>query len=238
MNSEKEAVKAFGVKCSFPFVIYKLNQKFIHLKTSTSSETCTTPDNIILSQRNRNPVKIYIVKVRANSNNVVAIGFFFSEFEALVEARNIHLLIHGLLSCKMPTTIAHCSNTVPDERPGNDSRPDYKVDIYIPDYGYNYTNVYGEMKPTVNMLYKFTELACIQIPTKKSDLLNFIGHLNKLAFILSVHKNDCVPLESNLGGHPQDLYGVQSVENNAAAPGPSEYLNEPVFNPTQVDEYD
>ncbi|ORE03575.1 hypothetical protein BCV72DRAFT_337877 [Rhizopus microsporus var. microsporus] len=118
----------------------------------------------------------------------------------------------------MPTTIAHCSNTVPDERPGSDSRPDYKVDIYIPDYGYNYTNVYDTHKE----IGPFEQ----------------VGHLNKLAFILSVHKNDCVPLESNLGGHPQDLYGVQSVENNAAAPGPSEYLNEPVFNPTQVDEYD
>lgn len=168
--------------------------------------------------------------------------------EAHLSASYIHSFIHGLLPCKMPTIIAHCSNTVPDERPGSGNRPDYKVDIYTPGYKYNYTNMYGEMKPTVSMsptlivndfyrlaiftknaldiifylrqslalqaigktitlfvmshshpqLYTFTKLTRIQIPTKKSDLLNFIGHFNNLAFISSVHKNDCVPLESNL----------------------------------------
>jgi hypothetical protein len=161
----------------------------------------------------------------------------------------------------MSTTIAHCSNTVPDERSGSDNCPDYKVDIYTPGYKHNYTNVYGEMKPTVSMsptlivndfyrlaifakdaldifhlrqslafqaigktitffvmslshpqLYTFTELARIQIPTKKSDLLNFIGHLNNLAFISSVHKNDCVPLESNLDDLRCDTLSTAYVE--------------------------
>ena len=135
------------------------------------------------------------------------------------------------------------------------------MDIYAPGYKHNYTNVYGEMKPTVNMsptlivndfyrlaifakdaldifhlrqslafqaigktitffvmslshpqLYTFTELARIQIPTKKSDLLNFIGHLNNLAFISSVHKNDCVPLESNLDDFRCDTLSTAYVE--------------------------
>lgn len=61
--------------------------------------------------------------------------------EAHLAASYIHPFIHGLLSCKMPTIIAHCSDTVPDERPGSENRPDYKVDIYTPGYKYNYTNV-------------------------------------------------------------------------------------------------
>ncbi|KAG0780368.1 hypothetical protein G6F16_012283 [Rhizopus arrhizus] len=56
--------------------------------------------------------------------------------EAHLAASYIHPFIHDLL---------------PYERPDSDNRPDYKVDIYTPGYKHNYTNVYGEMKPTVNM---------------------------------------------------------------------------------------
>ncbi|KAI9488581.1 hypothetical protein BDB00DRAFT_887432 [Zychaea mexicana] len=133
----------------------------------------------------------------------------------------------------MPTAIAHCSNIVPNERPGSNNRPDYKVDIYAPGYKYNYTNLYVNdfyhtaiftkdaldifhlrqslafqaigktitffvMSLTHPQLYTFTELAHVQIPTKKSDLLNLVGHLHNLAFISSIHKNDCAPLRSNL----------------------------------------
>lgn len=61
-------------------------------------------------------------------------------------------------------------------------------------------------------LYTFTELTRIQVPTKKSDLLNFIEHFNNLAFISSVHKNDCVPLESNLDDLHCDILSTAYVE--------------------------
>lgn len=182
--------------------------------------------------------------------------------EAHLSANYIHPFMHGPLSCKMSATIAHCSNILPDKRPGSDNCPDYKVDIYTPSYKYNYTNMYGEIKPTANMsptlivndfyrtailakdalnifhlrqslafqaigktitffvmslshpqLHTFTELASIQIPTKKSDLLNFIGHFNNLAFISSVHKNDCVPLETNLDDLRCDTLSIAYVKS-------------------------
>jgi hypothetical protein len=42
----------------------------------------------------------------------------------------IHPFVHGLLSSKMPTKVAHCSNMIADELPDTNNQPDYKVDIY------------------------------------------------------------------------------------------------------------
>ncbi|KAG0169398.1 hypothetical protein DFQ30_003671 [Apophysomyces sp. BC1015] len=162
--------------------------------------------------------------------------------EAHFSASYIHPLMTGLFSCKRPSKVAHCPNTVADENATiNNNRPDYKVDVYEA-YEYAYTNVYGEIKPTKNIsssllvndfcrvaifcndacdelkldhiigfqvagpsitwfgmhlqqdqLYTFTEIAAIDIPMKKSELLNLVGRLDDLMLVVKIHKTLCSP---------------------------------------------
>ncbi|CAO3684191.1 unnamed protein product, partial [Rhizopus stolonifer] len=142
----------------------------------------------------------------------------------------------------MTTTIARCSNTVPDEKSDNDNRPDYKptvnmfptlvvnnfyrltiftkdaLDIFhlrqsLAFHAIEKTIAFFVMSLSHPQLYTFTELVRIQILTKKSDLLNFMGHLNNSTFISSVHKNDCVPLKSNLDDFHYDTRSTTYVED-------------------------
>ncbi|KAG1135461.1 hypothetical protein G6F37_012811 [Rhizopus arrhizus] len=71
--------------------------------------------------------------------------------EMHLTASYIHPFVHGLLSSKMPTRVAHCSNMIADELPDTNNQPDYKVDIYSPGYEYQFTNVYGEVKPNASI---------------------------------------------------------------------------------------
>ncbi|EIE76337.1 hypothetical protein G6F46_005590 [Rhizopus delemar] len=71
--------------------------------------------------------------------------------EMHLTASYIHPFVHGLLSSKMPTKVAHCANMIADELPDTNNRPDYKIYIYSPGYEYQFTNVYGEVKPNATI---------------------------------------------------------------------------------------
>lgn len=44
-----------------------------------------------------------------------------------------------------------------------------------------------------DQLYTFTEIAAIDIPMKKSELLNFVGRLDDLMLVVKIHKTLCSP---------------------------------------------
>ncbi|KAI8384362.1 uncharacterized protein BYT42DRAFT_475688, partial [Radiomyces spectabilis] len=50
--------------------------------------------------------------------------------EAHLITNYIHPFMHGLLSAKQPTRVAHCSNIVPEEHGDAIERPDYKINVY------------------------------------------------------------------------------------------------------------
>ncbi|KAG1276196.1 hypothetical protein G6F66_012596 [Rhizopus arrhizus] len=85
--------------------------------------------------------------------------------EMHLTASYIHPFVHGLLSSKMPTRVAHCSNMIADELPDTSNQPDYKVDIYSPGYEYQFTNVYGEVKPnaTISPTLLVNDFYCLGI---------------------------------------------------------------------------
>lgn len=47
------------------------------------------------------------------------------------------------------------------------------------------------MKLCYSQLYAFTEIASLDIPMKKSDLLNLVGRLDDLKLISKIHKTLC-----------------------------------------------
>ena len=52
--------------------------------------------------------------------------------------------MHGLLSAKKPSKVAHCSNIVPEEFDDAVDRPDYKIDVYASSgYRFSYTFIGG-----------------------------------------------------------------------------------------------
>ncbi|KAG1305208.1 hypothetical protein G6F64_008561 [Rhizopus arrhizus] len=72
--------------------------------------------------------------------------------EAHLTASYVHPFMHGLLSAKKPSKVAHCSNIVPEEFDDAVDRPDYKIDVYASSgYRFSYTNAYGEVKKSSNV---------------------------------------------------------------------------------------
>ncbi|CEP09649.1 hypothetical protein [Parasitella parasitica] len=59
----------------------------------------------------------------------------------------VHPFMHGLLSAKKPSKVAHCSNIVPEGFDDDVDQPDYKIDVYASSgYRFSYTNAYAEVK--------------------------------------------------------------------------------------------
>ncbi|ORX62210.1 hypothetical protein DM01DRAFT_243718, partial [Hesseltinella vesiculosa] len=50
--------------------------------------------------------------------------------EAHLASSYVHPFMHGLLSTKKPSKVAHCSDIIPDEFDDVIDRPDYKIDVY------------------------------------------------------------------------------------------------------------
>jgi hypothetical protein len=48
-----------------------------------------------------------------------------------------------------------------------------------------------------NQLYTFTELASFNIPLKKCELLNLIGHLDDMLLVSKIHKTLCSATTEN-----------------------------------------
>ncbi|KAI9484770.1 hypothetical protein BDB00DRAFT_878486 [Zychaea mexicana] len=72
--------------------------------------------------------------------------------EAHLTSSYIHPFMHGLLSAKKPSKVAHLSNIVPEEFDDAVNRPDYKIDVYVSSgYWFSYTNAYGEVKKSRNV---------------------------------------------------------------------------------------
>ncbi|KAI8970383.1 hypothetical protein BDF20DRAFT_916195 [Mycotypha africana] len=168
--------------------------------------------------------------------------------EAHLTSSYIYPFMHGLLSAKKPSKVAHCSNIIPEEFDDTIDRPDYKIDVYASSgYRFSYTNAYGEVKKSNNVsvtllakdfyrlcifskeaidrynlrnvltfqvtgnslrfltlqlefsfLYTVTELARLRNPTKKSDLLDLMGHVDNLLFVASVYRDYCLVSENDL----------------------------------------
>ncbi|KAI9311817.1 hypothetical protein BX666DRAFT_2021173 [Dichotomocladium elegans] len=169
-------------------------------------------------------------------------------YDSHLTSSYIHPFMHGLLSAKKPSKVAHYSNIVPEEFDDAIDRPDYKIDVYASSgYRFSYTNAYGEVKKNSNVsvtllakdfyrlcifnkeaidrynlrnaltfqvtgnsvtfftmqlefpfLYTITELARLRIPTKKSDLLDLMGHVDNLLFVASLYRDHCLVSENDL----------------------------------------
>jgi hypothetical protein len=254
-------MNSYQRECFNPVLFSRLNTIIQQYNNDDISETQTKIRLLTLSEEaneNERSVICAIVELIPNlyDCNMKTLS------EAHLAASFVHPFIHGLLSSKQPSKVAHCSNVVADENKDTNNRPDYKVDIYAQEYRYSYTNAYGEIKPSSNVsptllvndfyrlaifskdaidafnlnqvlsfqvigscitffsmslsyhhLYTYTELARLHIPTKKSDLLNLIGHLDNLVFISLVHKNFCQPSDVDLFELSCDTLSSSYLEN-------------------------
>ncbi|KAG1441975.1 hypothetical protein G6F46_013188 [Rhizopus delemar] len=47
-------------------------------------------------------------------------------------------------------------------------------------------------------IYTFTEIAAIDIPMKKSELLNLVGRLDDMVLLIKIHKTLCCPVTTSI----------------------------------------
>ncbi|CAO3597009.1 unnamed protein product [Absidia cylindrospora] len=103
--------------------------------------------------------------------------------ESHLTSSYIHPLMHGLLSAKIPSKVAHCSNIVPDEFDDAVDRPDYKIDVYDSSgYRFSYTNAYGEVKKSSNVSVTLLAKDFYRLCTFSKEAIDLYNLKNVLSF--------------------------------------------------------
>ncbi|CAO3626807.1 unnamed protein product [Mucor fragilis] len=108
--------------------------------------------------------------------------------EAHLTSSYVHPFMHGLLSAKKPSKVAHCSNIIPEEFDGAVDRPDYKIDVYTSSgYRFSHTNAYGEVKKSSNVSVTLLAKDFYRLCTFSKEAIDQYNLKNVLSFQITAN---------------------------------------------------